>query len=86
MEKVGDYNENPKFSWLRVSYKDATIASPFTHLTRKEVKFEWAKQYEEGFKELRKRLTTTLYIGFFFREPRGFWCIIMHQKRVYDVC
>lgn len=34
----------------------STIASPMTRLTRKEVKFEWSKECETSFQELKSRL------------------------------
>jgi len=37
----------------------STIASPITRLTRKEVKFEWSKDCEASFQELKFRLTST---------------------------
>ncbi|CAL8119337.1 unnamed protein product [Prunus armeniaca] len=37
----------------------SSIAAPLTRLTRKDVKFEWTKECEQGFQELKKRLTTT---------------------------
>ena len=36
----------------------STIASPMTRLTRKEVKFEWSKECETSFQELKSRLTS----------------------------
>ena len=34
------------------------IASPMTRITRKEFKFEWSKEYEAHFQELKSRLTS----------------------------
>jgi hypothetical protein len=36
----------------------STIAIPMTRLTWKEAKWEWTKEYEESFQELKKRLAT----------------------------
>jgi hypothetical protein len=35
------------------------LAAPLTRLTRKDIKFEWAKDCEEFFQELKHRLVTT---------------------------
>ena len=36
----------------------SSIASPFTRLTQKMVKFQWSDDYEKSFTELKTRLTT----------------------------
>ena len=36
----------------------STIASPMTRITQKEFKFEWSKEYEAHFQELKSRLTS----------------------------
>ena len=36
----------------------STIASPFTKLIRKDVKFVWTEEYEKSFQELKTWLTT----------------------------
>jgi hypothetical protein len=36
----------------------STIASPLTKLTRKEVRFNWSKECEESFQELKRRFTS----------------------------
>ena len=38
------------------------LAAPITRLTRKEVKFEWNDLCEKAFRELNRRLTTTLIL------------------------
>ena len=38
----------------------ATAAIPLTNLTRKEVKFEWTAERQEGFDALKTKLTTFL--------------------------
>ena len=35
------------------------LAGLWTHLTKKETKYEWTDKHEKAFKELKKRLTTT---------------------------
>lgn len=36
------------------------IVTPLNRLTRKEVKWEWSKDYEKSFQKLKKKLTTAL--------------------------
>ena len=38
------------------------LTTPMTRLTRKEVKFDWDDRSKEAFKELKRRLTTTLIL------------------------
>jgi len=41
----------------------STIASPLTKLTHKEVRFNWSKECEESFQELKGRLTSALVLA-----------------------
>ena len=45
--------------WYRSRINDyATAALPLTNLLRKESKFEWTPEYQKGFDELKRQLTT----------------------------
>jgi hypothetical protein len=68
------------------------IASPLTKLTRKEVKFIWSKEYEEGFQKLKERLTSALVLaiplgieGFMIysdASKKGLGCVLMQHGKV----
>ena len=70
----------------------STIAIPITRLTRKETKYKWVKEYEEGFSELKKRLTTTLRLAFPSRieglmvyndaSKKDLGCVLMQHAKV----
>jgi hypothetical protein len=70
----------------------SAIASPMTKLTRKEVKFEWSKECEQSFQELKKRLTTapvlTLpegqegFIVYSDASNKGLGCVLMQKGKV----
>ena len=70
----------------------STIASPVTRLTRKEVKFEWSKECETSFQELKSRLTSTPVLalpkgqeGFVMYSDasnKGLGCVFMQHGRV----
>ena len=48
----------------------STIASPLTKLTRKEVRFNWSKECEESFQELKRRLYISPRFGLSFWNRR----------------
>ena len=70
----------------------SAIASLMTKLTRKEVKFEWSKECEQSFQELKKRLTTapvlTLpegqegFIVYSDASNKGLGCVLMQKGKV----
>jgi hypothetical protein len=70
----------------------STIASPMTRLTRKEDKFEWSKECEISFQELKSRLTSTPILvlpkgqeGFVMYSDasnKGLGCVFMQHGRV----
>jgi len=70
----------------------STIASPMTRLTRKEVKFEWSKECETSFQELKSRLTSTPVLalpkeqeGFAVYSDafnKGLGCVLIQHGRV----
>jgi len=62
----------------------STIASPMTRLTRKEVKFEWLKDCEASFQELKSRLTSAQYWPY-QKDRRDLLCIAMLPVRVWVV-
>jgi hypothetical protein len=63
-----------------------------TKLTRKEVKFIWSKEYEEGFQKLKERLTSALVLaiplgieGFMIysdASKKGLGCVLMQHGKV----
>jgi hypothetical protein len=69
----------------------STIASPLTKLTRKEVRFNWSKECEESFQELKRRLTSALvlalppgtegFIVFSDASNRGLGCVLMQRGK-----
>jgi len=61
-----------------------TITSPITRLTRKEVKFEWSKDCEASFQELKFRLTSAQYWPY-QKDRRDLLCIAMLPVRVWVV-
>ena len=70
----------------------STIASPLTKLTRKEVRFNWSKECEESFQELKRRLTsapvlalpsgTEGFIVYSDASSRGLGCVLMQHGKV----
>jgi hypothetical protein len=70
----------------------STIASPMTRLTRKEVKFEWSKECETSFQELKSRLTSAPVLalpkeqeGFVVyndASSKGLGCVLMQHGKV----
>jgi hypothetical protein len=70
----------------------STIASPMTRLTRKEVKFEWSKECETSFQELKSRLTSALvlalpkeqegFVVYSDASSKGLGCVLMQHGRV----
>jgi len=70
----------------------STIASPLTKLTRKEVRFNWSKECEESFQEMKRRLTsapvlalpsgTEGFIVYSDASSRGLGCVLMQYGKV----
>jgi hypothetical protein len=70
----------------------STIATPLTRLTRKNTRWEWSKECDESFQELKRRLTTTPVLIFPSRKEgfvvynnasrKGPGCVIMQHGRV----
>jgi len=70
----------------------STIASPITRLTRKEVKFEWSKDCEASFQELKSRLTSAPvlalpkgqegFVVYSDASGKGLGCVLMQHGRV----
>lgn len=68
------------------------IANLLTCLTRKGVKFEWNYDYEDGFLELKQRLTIALvlvipnieetYVVYIDASLNGMGCVLMQYGRV----
>jgi len=68
------------------------IATPLTHLTRKEVKFDWSKEYERSFKELKKKFTTAPvlalpsgtkgFVVYSDASRKGLGCVLMQHGKV----
>ena len=68
------------------------IATPLINLTRKVTKYEWTKQCEEVFQELKKRLmitpTLTLrttdkdFVVYNDASRNGLGCVLMQESRV----
>ena len=68
------------------------LASPLTHLTRKEVKFEWSEACEEAFQELKRRLTSAPvliipeqghgYSVYCDASKKGLGCVLMQKDQV----
>ena len=44
------------------------IATPLTELTKKEVKFNFGEEYQESFKEIKRRLSSTLILTLYNPE------------------
>ena len=98
--KVGeahDCDRNPKLLrpcryYRRFIEGFSTIASPLTKLTRKEVRFNWSKECEESFQELKRRLTSAPVLvlpsgteGFMVYSDasrRGLGCVLMQHGKV----
>jgi hypothetical protein len=70
----------------------STIASPMTRLTRKEVKFEWSKDCEASFQELKSRLTSAPvlalpkgqegFVVYSDASNKGLDCVLIQHGRV----
>jgi hypothetical protein len=70
----------------------AQLAAPLTRLTRKGIKFEWTKDREENFQELKHRLVTapilvvpTSEIGYtiyYDASKIGLGCVLMQNNKV----
>jgi hypothetical protein len=70
----------------------STIASPMTRLTRKKVKFEWSKDCEASFQELKSRLTSAPvlalpkrhegFVVYSDASSEGLGCVLMQHERV----
>ena len=65
---------------------------PLTRLTQKQVKFEWTKDCEKSFQELKKRLVTAPilaissdtgeFIIYSDASHRGLGCVLIQNERV----
>ncbi|OMO55593.1 reverse transcriptase [Corchorus capsularis] len=70
----------------------SSIAMPITELTRKGAKFEWTKECEKSFKELKERLTSASVLtvpggsgGFTIysdASKKGLGCVLMQNEKV----
>jgi hypothetical protein len=70
----------------------STKALPLTKLTCKEVRFNWLKECEESFQELKRRLTsapvlalpsgTEGFIVYSDASSRGLGCVLMQHGKV----
>src|SRR5262249_16886968 len=70
----------------------SSLASPLTHLTRKNVKFVWSLDCEQSFQELKRRLTSALVLslpddsgGFVVYTDAsllGLGCVLMQHGKV----
>jgi len=70
----------------------STIAFPMTRLTWKEVKFEWLKDCDTSFQELKSRLTSTPvlalpkghegFVVYSDASGKGLGCVLMQHERV----
>ena len=64
------------------------IATPLTHLTRKEVKFEWSDKCEESFKLRKEKLTSALpsgtsgFVVYSDVSHQGLGCVLMQHGKV----
>lgn len=68
------------------------LALPLNHLTRKGVLFEWSQECEQGFRNLKVKLTTPLV--FVISDPeapfevytnaskKGLGCVLMQRSQV----
>ena len=70
----------------------STIATPLTWFTRKNIRWEWSKKYDESFQELKRRLTTapvlTLpsgtesFVVYSDASRKGLGCVLMQHGKV----
>jgi len=70
----------------------STIATPLTRLTRKNIRWEWSKECEESFQELKRRLTTALvlilpsrtegFVVYSDASRKGLGCVLMQHGKV----
>ena len=68
------------------------LARPLTHLTNKEMKYEWMVKHEEAFEELKKRLTTApvlviprsgeRFLIYSDASHQGLGCVLMQNGKV----
>jgi len=68
------------------------IVTPLMHLNRKEVKFDWSKEYERSFKELKKKITTAPvlalpsvtegFVVYSDASRKGLGCVLMQHGKV----
>lgn len=78
--------------YRRFIYGFSTITSPLTWIThKKKVKFEWLKEYEGCFQELKRRLTSFLKLtlslgteGLVYNDAirKGLGCVFMQNGRI----
>jgi hypothetical protein len=70
----------------------STIATPLTRLTRKNIRWEWSKECDESFQELKRRLTTTPvlilpsgtegFVVYSDASRKGLGCVLMQHGKV----
>jgi hypothetical protein len=90
-------SEIQSFLWLAGYYHRFTkdfskIARPMTKLLEKNKVFEWTKEYQASFEELRKHLTSTLVLVlpdltkkfdiYCDASHRGLGCVLMQEGEV----
>ena len=70
----------------------STIATPLTQLTRKNIRWEWSKECDVSFQDLKRRLTTALvlilpsrtegFIVYSDASRKGLGCVLMQNGKV----
>jgi len=70
----------------------STIATPLTRLTRKNIRWEWSKECDESFQELKRRLTTAPvlilpsrtegFVVYSDASRKGLGCVLMQHGKV----
>jgi ribonuclease HI len=70
----------------------STIATPLTRLTKKNIRWEWSKECDESFQELKRRLTTALvlilpsgtegFVVYSDASRKGLGCVLMQHGKV----
>jgi hypothetical protein len=70
----------------------STIATPLTRLTGKNIRWEWSKECEESFQELKRRLTTAPvlilpsgtegFVVYSDASRKGLGCVLLQHGKV----
>jgi hypothetical protein len=70
----------------------STIATPLTRLTKKNIRWEWSKECDESFQELKRRLTIALvlilpsgtegFVVYSDASRKGLGCVLMQHGKV----